>query len=115
MEALLGNGVGVFIGVTVCLMGFAAFMTGHAIAVTWKPAWHAVAYACLLGLADRFLAFALFDGALLSLSAYLIDTAVLVAIALLAFRVGRAGKMVEQYPWIYERAGPFRWRPRDGR
>lgn len=115
MEALLGNGVGVFIGVTVCLMGFAAFMTGHAMAVTWKPAWHAAAYACLLGLADRFLAFALFDGALLSLSAYLIDTAVLLAIALLAFRFGRAGKMVEQYPWLYERAGPFHWRPREGR
>jgi hypothetical protein len=110
MEALLGNSLGVFLGVTLCLMGFAAFMTGQAMAVTWKPAWHAAGYACLLGFADRFLAFALFGGELLSLSAYLIDTAALVAIALLAFRLGRARKMVEQYPWLYERAGPLGWR-----
>lgn len=112
MAALLGNGVGVFIGVTLCLMGFAAFMTGQAMGLTWKPAWHAAGYAGLLGIADRFLAFALFDGALLSLSAYLIDTAVLGVIALLAFRLARARKMVEQYPWLYERAGPLGWRSR---
>jgi hypothetical protein len=110
MAALLGNGLGVYLGLTVCLMGFAAFMTGQAIAVTWKPAWHVLAYAPLLGFADRFLAFALFDGSLLSPAAYLIDTATLVAIALLAWRLGRARKMVSQYPWLYERAGPLAWR-----
>ena len=110
MQALLGNGPGVFLGVTVCLMGFAAFMTGRAIALTWKPGWHAAGYACLLGLADRFLAFALFGGQLLSLSAYLVDTAVLVAIALLSHRLARVRKMVEQYPWLYERAGLLDWR-----
>jgi len=110
MQALLGNSPGVFLGLTVCLMGFAAFMTGQAVAVTWKPAWHAAAYAVLLGMADRFLAFALFGGSLLSLSAYLLDTATLAAIALLAWRLGRARKMVAQYPWLYERAGALSWR-----
>ncbi|MDH4172364.1 MAG: hypothetical protein OEZ09_00645 [Betaproteobacteria bacterium] len=112
MEALLGTGLGVYVGLTVCLMGFAAFMTGQAIATTWKPAWHALGYALLLGLADRFLAFALFDGHLLSVPAYLIDTATLAAITLLAWRLARARKMVSQYPWLYERAGPFSWRSR---
>ena len=110
MAALLGNSLGVYAGLTVCLMGFAAFMTGQATAQTWKPAWHAIVYAVLLGFADRFLAYALFDGLLLSLPAYLIDTATLAAIALVAWRLGRARKMVSQYPWLYERDGPFSWR-----
>lgn len=112
MASLLGNTPAVYFGLTVCLMGFAAFMTGQATAVTWKPAWHALVYALLLGLADRFLAYALFEGELLLLSAYLIDAATLAGIALLAWRLGRARKMVAQYPWLYERAGPFSWRSR---
>jgi len=112
MASLLGNSVGVYFGLTVCLMGFAAFMAGQATAVTWKPAWHAFVYALLLGLADRFLAFALFGGSLLSLSAYLVDTATLASISLLAWRLARARKMVSQYPWLYERAGPLSWRGR---
>jgi hypothetical protein len=112
MEALLGTGLGVYFGLTVCLMGFAAFMTGQATAITWKPAWHALGYTLLLGFADRFLAYALFDGRLLSVPAYLIDTATLAAIALLAWRLARVRKMVSQYPWLYERAGLFSWRSR---
>ena len=112
MASLLGNSPGVYFGLTVCLMGFAAFMTGQATAVTWKPAWHALVYALLLGLADRFLAYALFGGSLLSPAAYLIDSATLAAVALLAWRLGRARKMVSQYPWLYERAGPLAWRSR---
>jgi len=108
--SLLGNSFGVYLGLTVCLMGFAAYMTGQATAQTWKPAWHALVYAALLGGANRFLAYALFEGALLSLPAYLVDTATLAAIALLAWRLGRVRKMVSQYPWLYERAGPFAWR-----
>jgi branched-chain amino acid transport system ATP-binding protein len=112
MAALLGNSLQVYFGLTMCLMGFAAFMTGQAIAITWKPVWHALGYALLLGFADRFLAYALFDGHLLSIPAYLIDTATLAAIAALAWRLARARKMVSQYPWLYERTGPFSWRSR---
>ena len=110
MEALLGSGLRVFIGVTLCVMGFAAYMTGQAVASTWKPFWHAIAYALLLGLVDRFLVYALFEGELLSLAGYVLDTAALVAIALLAFRIAQVRKMVQQYPWLYARSGPFSWR-----
>lgn len=113
MESLVGNSLAVFIGLTVCVMGFAAFMTGQAVASTWKPAWHAVVYCGLLGLADRFLTFALFDGVLLSLPGYLLDTAVLIGIALFAFRLRRAHKMVTQYPWMYRRVGLFGWREKE--
>lgn len=114
MEELTGVSLGVFFGLTVVVMGFAAYATGQALADTWKPWWQAVVYAVLLGLGDRFLGFALFDGELLSLSGYLIDTAVLVAIALVAYRFTLAGKMVRQYPWLYLRAGPFGWRRKEG-
>jgi len=109
MDAL-AEGLGVFVGVTLCVMGFAAFMTGQAVANTWKPAWQAVAYALLLGFADRFLVYALFEGELLSLVGYVLDSAVLVAIALAAFRLAQVRKMVQQYPWLYARAGLFAWR-----
>lgn len=112
MEALLGTTPGVSFGMTVVVMGFVAFMTGQALAGTWKPMWQVVLYCLLLGLGDRFLIFSLFEGELLSLSGYLIDSAVLVAISLFAYRLTRARKMVSQYPWIYERAGLLGWRDR---
>jgi branched-chain amino acid transport system ATP-binding protein len=46
---------------------------------------------------------------LLSLSGYLIDTAVLMAISAFAFRITQARRMVSQYPWLYDRAGLFGW------
>ena len=110
MTSLLGTSFPVFIGLTVFIMGFASFMTGQALANTWRSQWQAVPYAFLLGLADRFLTWGLFEGELLSLSGYLIDSLVLLAISLTAFRLTRARKMVTQYPWIYERAGLFSWR-----
>ena len=110
METLLGTTLPVFIGLTVFIMGFAAFMTGQALANTWRPYWHAVPYCLLLGLADRFLTWGLFEGELLSLSGYIVDSLALLAIATTAFRLTRARRMVTQYPWIYERSGPFSWR-----
>ncbi len=110
MEALLGTTPGVSFGMTVVVMGFVAFMTGQALAGTWKPIWQVVLYCLLLGLGDRFLIFSLFEGELLSLSGYVIDSAVLVAISLFAYRLTQARKMTSQYPWIYERAGLLSWR-----
>ena len=100
----------VFIGLTVVGMGFAAFMVGQAVAQTWRPAWQAVVYCLLLGLADRFFGFALFGAPLASLTGYLIDATVLVAIGQIAFRLCRARRMVAQYPWLYRREGLFGWR-----
>ncbi len=110
MEALLGTTPGVFFTMTVAVMGFAAFMTGQALAATWKPIWQPAFYCLLQGVGARFLIFSLFDGELLSLSGYLIDSAVLVAIGLFAYRLTQARKMATQYPWVYERAGLLSWR-----
>ncbi len=112
MEALTGTSLPVFIGLTLVLFGGAAIMTGHAIADTWRPSWHTVMYGVLLGLADRLMGFMLFASELLSVTGYLVDTAILVAIAQITFRATQAHKMVSQYPWLYERAGPFGWRER---
>ncbi len=109
MSGLLGTSPAVFIGLTLGVMGFTAYMTGQAVAVTWKPAWQAVIFTLLLGFGDRFLTFALFDGQLLSLTGYLLDTVVLLVISLLAWRMARARTMVNQYPWLYRRSGPFSW------
>lgn len=114
MSAILGTGGAVFFWLTLVVMGFAAFMTGQALANTWRPTWQAVVYAALLGVADRFLSYALFKGHLLSLVAYALDTAVLAAIALFAYQVTKARKMVSQYPWLYDRTGLFSWRTKSG-
>jgi len=99
----------VFIGLTLVLFGAAAYMTGQAIAITWRPLRQVFLYALLLGAADRFLVFALFEGELTSLGGYLIDTTVITLIGLLAFRITRVNRMVSQYPWLYQRSGLLGW------
>ncbi|MCG8357991.1 MAG: hypothetical protein MI920_20695 [Kiloniellales bacterium] len=114
MEAITGTSLPVFIGLTLGIMGFAAFMTGQALANTWRPVWQAVIYSFLLGFADRFLTWGLFEGELLSLRGYFVDSLVLLAISLTAYRITQARKMVTQYPWLYERSGLFGWREKGG-
>ncbi|MGH6918603.1 MAG: DUF6867 family protein [Geminicoccaceae bacterium] len=114
MEALLGTSIGVFVALTVIVAGGAAIMTGRALADGWKPPWQVVAACFGLTLADRFLVYALFGGDLLSLSGFLIDFVVLTALALLAHRVTLVRKMVNQYPWRYERVSLFKYRERPG-
>jgi hypothetical protein len=90
MENLLGGSVLGFLGLTLALFAGASWMMGQALALTWRAAWQIVPYAAMLAATDRFLAFALFSG----------------------FRATRAGQMVAQYPWLFERTGPFSWRAR---
>jgi hypothetical protein len=114
MMELVGTDWVVFVAVTLVLGGGAAYMTGQAMANRWRPTWMVIGYSILLGCADRFAVFALADGDLWLISGYLIDTVILMAIAFVSYRATKARKMVEQYPWIYERAGLFGWRnPRD--
>ena len=115
MTGLLASPPGVFIGLTVVLFGGAAFLTGQALAGAWRPVREAMLYSLLLGAGDRFLVFALFKGELLSPYGYVLDTAVIMAICLAAWRFTRAAKMVSQYPWLYRRAGPFGWREVSGK
>ena len=114
MEALLGTSVGVFAGLTFVVAGGAAIMTGRALADGWKSSWQVVFASFGLGLADRFLIYALFGGELLSLRGFLIGFVVITALALLAWRVTLVHKMVTQYPWRYERTSLFAYRERAG-
>jgi hypothetical protein len=112
LETLLGGTLGSFLGLTVVLSGGAAAIAGQALARNWRPIRQLVPYALLLAAGDRFLVFALFDGELLSISGYVIAAAVDVACTLVSYRLTAVQRMVEQYPWLYERAGPFEWRER---
>ena len=101
-----------FLLVTVVIGGGAAWLTGRAIAITWRPFWQLVPYALLLGAAARFLHFALFHGTLLTVHFYLVDTVILFALATIGFRLTRTRQMTTQYRWLYQRTGPFTWRER---
>lgn len=94
------------------LGGGCAWLTGRAIASTWRPAWHVVASMILLGAALRFLHFALLAGELLNPLAYVLDTLFLILVALAAYRRTRALQMSRQYYWLYEADGPFGWKQR---
>ena len=112
MSSLLGTSIWVFIAITVVIAGGAAWMTGQAIAGSWRSAWQLVPYALLLGVGDRFLTYALFDGEILSATGYAIDTAVIGFAAAAAFRVTRVRRMITQYPWLYVPHTPLTWRER---
>jgi hypothetical protein len=107
MEALSGTSLGVFIGLTVVLGGGAGVLTGRAVAGTWRPVWQVLLACAGLGLADRFLVYALFDGPLFSAIGYLFDTAIITALALVAYRLAWVANMVRQYPWLYRRSSPW--------
>ena len=98
--------------VTGVIGGGAAFLAGRAIAQTWRPFWSVLVYMAMLGAAVRFVHFALFEATLLSLPSYTVDTAYLVAIGALAWRLTRAAQMATQYYWLYERTGLLTWRER---
>jgi hypothetical protein len=104
------NGLWVFILVTCLLGGGAAYLSGRAMAQTWRPYWHLPLY--MLGLAAiiRFVHHALFGGPLSSAPSLVVDYIVAVATASAGYRIVRAGQMASQYGWLFERAGPFGWR-----
>ncbi|MEO4000914.1 DUF6867 family protein [Mesorhizobium sp. CAU 1732] len=94
-----------FVFVTIILAGGAAFMTGRAIARSWLGTFHIVTYMVLLAAATRFIHFALFSGTLISLHYYVVDLIVLLAIAVLGFRMTRAKQMRRQYSFLNAGAG----------
>lgn len=106
--------VWLFLLVTVVMGGWLAWMTGRAVALTWKPNVQLVIYVLVLGLVIRFIHFALFGATLLTLHYYIVDTIVLMAFGFAGWRYNRARQMTTQYRWLYERTGPFGWKPRDG-
>lgn len=93
------SGLWVFLLCTVILGGGTAFVTGKAIAETWRPVWQLALYAGLLALATRFLQFSLFEARLTSLPSYLADALLLLAIAGLGYALTRRRGMATQYGW----------------
>jgi len=104
-----GN-VWVFLLVTIAIGGGAAFVSGRAIAQTWRPFWHVPLYMLGLAASVRFLHYALFDEVLLSARNLATDFAVTLIAASAGYRLVRAGQMARQYGWLFRRAGPFGWR-----
>ncbi len=100
--------------VTCLIGGWAAWMTGRAIAITWRPYWQCALSLLVLAAIVRFFHYALFEGTLLTLHYYLVDAAVLLVIGSVGFRYVRARQMTTQYRWLYERTGPLTWRERPG-
>ena len=101
--------IGLFLLVTVVMGGGAAWLAGRAIAGTWRPWWHVAGYMAILGLAVRFIHFALFEGTLLSPQFYAVDTVVCLIFGYFGFRVTRVAQMTTQYRWINAPAGFLRW------
>jgi hypothetical protein len=95
-----GESLRSFALVTVLLGGGAAWLTGRAIAQTWRPWWSAAAYMLILGLVVRFFHYALFSGTLLSLHYYTVDTVILILMATLGFRATREAQMARQYGFL---------------
>ena len=98
--------------ITGLIGGGAAGLAGRAIAHTWRPFWHVICYMALLGCAVRFVHFALFGATLLSPLSYAADTAFLLCVGCLTWRITRTTQMVTQYSWLYERTSPVTWRDR---
>ncbi len=99
-----------FFFITCLLGGWAAWMTGRASANTWRSMGHLLLYMLPLGAAVRFIHYALFQGTLLSLHYYVVDTAVLMILGALGFQYTRTKQMVSQYSWLYEKASPLSWK-----
>ena len=98
-----------FLLITIVLGGGASFLSGRAIAGTWRTVWQVGLAALALGGAVRFFHFALVGGTLLSPYYYAVDTLICLLFGLWGYRMTRAGQMAEQYGWIYRRAGPLNW------
>lgn len=102
----------VFVLVTVLLGGGAAWRVGRTVARAWRSMLVLPFYILMLGAAVRFIHYALFNGTLLSGWFFFVDYVVLLAVAMLGFRVTRAGQMSRQYRWAFDRAGPLGWKMR---
>ena len=114
MSIFVEDSLWIFLVMTVFIGGGAAFLAGRALAGRWRPVWYAVLYMIPLGASLRFFHYALFRGDLLSVHYFITDTLVLIAAALLGYRLTRVRQMVSQYPWLYERTSPLSWRARQG-
>lgn len=106
------NGIWVFVLVTGILGGGAAYLSGRAMAQTWRPYWQVPLYMLGIAATVRFFHYALFEGPLLSVPSLVVDYIVVVVAASAGYRIVRARQMASQYRWLFDRAGPLGWRRR---
>ena len=90
-----------FLFVSGALGGGAGWLSGRAIALTWRPRWAVAPAALALGLAIRFIHYALFGATLLSLQYYIVDTAIAALFAFAGYQVTRASQMARQYGFLH--------------
>jgi hypothetical protein len=114
MDQILGNDPLTYALLLLLAFAPAALATGRAVASVWAPAMHVVVYCVLLCATHRFFDYALFVGDFAAPGGASVSLAVLLAVGLGAWRMRRAEMMTAQYPWLYERVGPFGWRARAG-
>jgi hypothetical protein len=107
------SGFWIFLLLTVVMGGGAAYVSGKAIAQTWRPYWHVPLYMLPLAAAVRFCHFALFAEPFLSLRNFAVDFTVALVTASFGFRLLRAGQMARQYGWLFRRRGLLGWRRMD--
>jgi hypothetical protein len=104
------NGLWVFVLLTLVLGGSASWVTGKAIAQTWRPFWQLPWYVLLLTAGVRFLHYGLWEEPLFPVQNWLVDYFVLLTAALVGHRRMRAIQISKQYSWLFAPAGPFGWR-----
>ena len=92
-------GFWIFLLCTVILGGASAFVTGKAIAETWRPFWQVVGYGLVLGLVVRFIQFALFAERLVSWRNYLVDITILLVCGVAGYMLARRRQLNTQYGW----------------
>ncbi|MGA8157926.1 MAG: DUF6867 family protein [Rhodoplanes sp.] len=100
MDTFVGGDPLVVLLVSVIFGGGCAWLAARAIALTWRPRWQLVFYMFILGLAVRFLHYALFERALLDPLYYAIDTGILLVIGLSGYRYTRRQQMARQYGFL---------------
>jgi hypothetical protein len=110
MSLFTEGSFGVFLLLTVILGGGAAFLAGRSLAKDWRSLTSLLVFMVPLGLGVRFLHFALFQHPLFSLSHFISTTLILMAFAVLGYRLKRVNQMITQYPWLYERSGLLTWK-----
>lgn len=98
-----------FVLVTIVLGGGAAYLTGRAVALTWRTWAQLGGYLVVLTFAVRFIHYALFSGTLMSAHYALIDVVLLGALAALGQRVTRRRQMLSQYGWLYAPGSLLSW------
>lgn len=99
-----------FLFITVIMGGWTAWRTGKSVAENWQDYRTLVFYVLLLGVGIRFIHHALFEGSMLTLQYYFVDTVVLLLFATAGYRYYRTKQMTNNYYWLYEKVSPFSWK-----